>query len=304
MATMRIHAACQITLTQMFGGKSKDTELETDLPVTEEEFETVDCASHAETAKEEHQSQVDDASIDTATSYALVSEEEDRGAVARRVLWRNGSICDTGENQGDGTNRAVSVWGNLVATALQREQEIEYGSAFNKLFAIGATDNLGDPGFEHLLGLFEETSSLQSSQANRTPSPAKKPSHIDISMLTQRGVSRAQAIQDLLSANKDKLSSLEAVCPNWKESVAYAMRQRDPDKLNDAVENVRKSKARLAKMKENFLKAMREQETVLDVFELALQESRKRLLENEESSPMPGSDIFVESPVKRPVSST
>lgn len=241
-------------------------------------------------------------SIDTALSNASDDEKDDNSVPAHRVLWRNGSVYDTTENQTGETTGGGSVWGGLVATVLQHADNIDYGSGFNAIFATGSTERADDPGLDHLLGLFEDAPTIQSSPTHSkleyTSPLSEKANSIDISMLTQRGKSRAQAIHQQVASSSDKVSCLEAAGIDWQENVIYAMHQRDPDELDEAVEKVQECKARLARMKENFLKAMREQETVLDVFELSLRQSRERLGENELDSPFPGADNLEASPGK------
>ena len=273
----------------MFGGESKDSEEEQQQAgsklMVSENLETVDDASFLEeTTREGLQSLVDDKSIDNSLQEFLEVDEEDCSVPARKVVWRNGSLCNAAEKKPAG-----SLWGTLVTAALQREDEIDYGCGFNRIFGVESSECEDDPGIDHLLGLFEDAPSAQSSPARSrlgTSPPSKIASPIDLSMLTQRGKSLAEEIQDQVMSNSDKVSNLEAACPDWQENVAYALHQRDPDEIEEAMDKVQKSKARLARMKESYLKVMEEHETVLDVFELSLKQSRDRLLDgNGLSSP-------------------
>ena len=302
-------AVSQPTLTQMFGGKRDDSEEQQSYEngqIDMKNSEDDDSASCLEvndvSCEGQKQFSPDDQSIDTTLSIALVDDNDDVCASARRVLWRNGSVRDATEKQTGQAAGVGSVWGCLVATALQHEEDIDYGSGFNALFASGSGERADDLGLDHLLGLFEDAPSIQSSPAHSklgcTPPPSENASPIDISMLTQRGKSRAQAIHQQVASSSDKISCLEAAGIDWQENVIYAMHQRDPDELDEAMEKVQESKARVAMMKENLLKAIREQETVLDVFELSLKQSRERLSENELDSPFPGADTLAGSPAK------
>ena len=229
--------------------------------------------------------QVDDEeSLDLSVEDYLDVSIHDENAVARRVEWRNGSVCaDTRAVEGDA--QGGTIWGTLVGVFLQEKPDERYESGFRKLFSIESTDAEDNIGIENLLGLFgDDSPSLPTSPANRsigTPSPSTvRLSQPDMPVLTQRGKKLAEDIESKLSADSICLAKVASVCPQWKENVAFAMQQQDPADIHVALDQIRQSKERLHRMKDGFMKALEKHHAVLDVFEDSLTQSLGRLLNN------------------------
>ena len=74
------------------------------------------------------------------------------------------------------------------------------------------------------------------------------------------------------------------VCPKWEENILFAMFQKEEVAVQDAVEKVRTSKAKLAGAKSALLRIISQQQTALDVFEDSLTASLGRLQGMQETS--------------------
>lgn len=220
----------------------------------------------------------DDSDSDESDYLGDVSSVD---VVVHRVTWTRGEKVR--ESNSPETTFKGS-WETFLTSAVGKDTEQDYECAFNRLFAMEspekATKEDGALGIDELLGLFSQSSPTKGA----TSTPKEKRSPVDFSALTQRGRGLAETIQDQIISNSDKLSILESTCPQWRENVAFAMKQKDDGDVEVALENVRKSKQRLEKMKESFLGAWQQQQTVLDVYELSLNESLKRLSSSSTSS--------------------
>ena len=71
--------------------------------------------------------------------------------------------------------------------------------------------------------------------------------------------------------NPVKIEILNGECPGWKENMRFALRQ-NPDELTEALANVKSKRERVAKA----VQMLEKQSTVLEVFQLTLQESLAR----------------------------
>jgi len=288
----------QPTLTQMLGVSKKEPTEESSkegcevLEILSESFDPDDANQQQKKdgSDKESESLADDEkqSDDDAIDSVLNDSDSEESVPCHRVTWKNGS-CNGTTHASDGQEKTseASAWGALLTTALKAEQEGHYQSGFNRLFAgDSVSDSVNghdEPGLGHLLELFGSPSSCQSSPAKimfGTPSPSEKTdntSPVDLSMLTQRGKALAEDIQSGIATDGAKVADLQVACPEWKENIAYAMNQRDPAILQGALDKVKQSKERMARMKESFLKAWQQQQDVLDLFEMSLNQSRDRL---------------------------
>jgi hypothetical protein len=97
---------------------------------------------------------------------------------------------------------------------------------------------------------------------------------IDMSMLSQGG--RVVA-EEIYSRAMTKKELLDVACPSWKENVAFTLRQKDPDAILNALDNVRESRYRMERTKQLILEAWERQNAALELFEATLVASANRL---------------------------
>ncbi|CAB9522862.1 expressed unknown protein [Seminavis robusta] len=291
--------SCQPTLTQMFGFCNGKTGKETEEDAKTKKKEAEDVKGQEKSSGEDEvvvkvseDSEEGDDEGDEESSVDMSIEDyfDDNNVCvpACRVEWRSGSIVvnDERENQTRKTN--YGLWGAVVATMLEREKQDNYESGFLKLVSNQSNHVEDDQGLEHLLQLMENVNSpcpTPSKGTKGTPSPSRLLSQPNTPILTQRGKRLADDIQDKVSADTPRLANVVAVCPQWKENVAFAMQQRDPDDIQTALDKVQQSKSRLQRMKEGFLKAFEQHQSALDVFETSLNRSLGRL-EHSETPPL------------------
>lgn len=296
-------AAVQPTLTQLFGGSNKEkdtkepneesaeanTEKQGSLEAIAEESLEIDDEDEGDTsnAKVNEAGPIDCSNKDESDEEYLCDDEEQAPVVSHRISWKDGQPSHNSSQ----TESTGTMWGTLMAAAAANNlQETNFNSTWNRVFEEGDTGSVG--GIDNLLELLgnsspdSPSSKLSNSSTSGGDSPRGFGSPINLSMLTQRGQNLAVNIQDDIKSDKSKLSALNAVCPNWKENIAYALHQRNNNELKEALVNVQQSKDRLLKMKESFLIAWQKQQTVLDVFELSLNQSLNRL----ENNPLPSAD--------------
>ena len=220
--------------------------------------------------------------IDEAESEGSIEEStEVEGSIEplrfNRIAWRNGSVLSD-------SNRlhpmAVgSAWKSLIDAGTQQiKGEGGYDCAFNHLFS--EEDHDTGSGLDHLLGLFGNCSSTVTSPVKSpisTPPSSKISPQVRMSVLTQRGKNLAEEIHTEVASNAAQVADLEAVCPQWKENVAYAMLQSDSGDVREALGNIQQRKARLEMMKISFMQAWHAQQRVLGLYEVALNKSLTRL---------------------------
>eukprot|EP00536_Pseudo-nitzschia_multiseries_P016185 jgi/Psemu1/312877/fgenesh1_kg.1042_\ len=73
---------------------------------------------------------------------------------------------------------------------------------------------------------------------------------------------------------------LERSCPNWKENIYFALSQKDPVDITQALESVRESKMHIQAQKKRILDAWESKNAALELFETALKRSADRLKSN------------------------
>merc|ERR1712238_401253 len=105
-------------------------------------------------------------------------------------------------------------------------------------------------------------------------------SPVEMSLLSQDA--QAIARQMISSFSSASEAALQRSCPNWKENIHFALLQKDPNEINEALENVRRSKMRMRVAKQKLLVAWESKNVTLEVFESALIKSAARL--NSDSS--------------------
>ncbi len=79
--------------------------------------------------------------------------------------------------------------------------------------------------------------------------------------------------------DREKVAMLDSECPNWKENLRYALRQ-SPSEVEVALANVREKQKRIAKAME----MLEKQSAVLEVFDMALNDSLDRYGKHEVSN--------------------
>ena len=129
----------------------------------------------------------------------------------------------------------------------------------------------GKAGLDDLLCLFDDQTT-DSNELEDDKSATKSSDRIDPSILSQG----AQQIAQKVISSAPLQDSLEGSYPNWKENIYFALKQKDPSELEQALENVQESRLRLQKEKEEMLKAWESKNAALEVFEKALQASFHR----------------------------
>uniref|UniRef100_A0A7S4MDG7 Uncharacterized protein n=1 Tax=Odontella aurita TaxID=265563 RepID=A0A7S4MDG7_9STRA len=142
-------------------------------------------------------------------------------------------------------------------------------------------------GFEHLLHLFH-------SPVEPVISPTK--SHVLCSSimhsqclgedekgalgmsptLSQKGETAFTRITENVMNSPAKLASIVRLCPQWKDNVQYSLIQDDAGVIREALGNVKSSRLKLAEARKRILESLQEQDSVLELYELSLQESLLR----------------------------
>jgi hypothetical protein len=153
-----------------------------------------------------------------------------------------------------------------------------YICAWDALFSDHIASD--DGGMTQLLDLFE--AEIMDGDAVSAETPTKElassqTSLVETPMLTQRGQSLVEAIEDRITSDPIQLQAVEAVCPNWRGSIRYALAQRGEDEVREALERVQHSIENLKRMKEKIPALLKRQELVLQLFEMSLTESLTRL---------------------------
>ena len=255
-----VEAGGQPTLTQMMGIErpKAPTRLE---PILEESTE--DSVSQANDT-----SNLDD--IEESVSKHLEDELEEPAEPVQRITWRDGKMIATDKDH-------QPIWSAISSGKFG--SEIHGESAWDQVFTKRMLPDAVD-GFDELLGLFGDestTRSLTVQHPHRDPDDEHWLSErVNLSQLSQSAQEIAATLENKVTADVKRLSRIEAVCPNWKENVRFALHQRAEGDLSSALENIRESRAKLDKMKVEFASALQRQQTVLQLFEMSLSASLKR----------------------------
>ena len=146
-----------------------------------------------------------------------------------------------------------------------------------------AINNDSETGIDDLLELFQED---PPASTPNTPSTEKSlpPPELQ-SQLTQRGNDAVEELQDAVLADPKRLEGIEAVCPDWRDSIRYPFLHTRPDNLEDALAKVRDSRRKLQESRERILAAIKQREEVHNMFEAALLQSMKRFASGNNSIP-------------------
>ena len=264
----------QPTLTQMMGASTShndtavDTNLDTDNGVNDEQavndIETGEGNDH----DSDHDSYIDD---------KMDVEEADIPPDCARI-----NVEDARES---GT---VTLWENSSAGMFK----CQWDQLFEDPCDAACID------FEQLQEMFDDVVSKQSSPAS-VSRESKLADDVDISMLSQRGQSIAEDIFGRLAADPEKLRSLDGTCRNWRENIMFAMHQRKPEDIRDALERVRAERDNLHRSKSALLKAIQGRDTALQLFETALRQSMARLDQTGASCANEKPDVSLSSPASK-----
>ena len=237
----------QPTLTQMMGcSSSKKTSSVVLEPILEEPSQESDTLEE------------DEPSI---MSSQVEDELEEPAEPVQRVTWRDGKR--------EAEEAEQPIW-SAVSCGSKSSSETQEDSAWDRMF-FKRMQPQSRESFDELLGLFDAEVPGLSMQPQSEASE-----QVNVSQLSQSAQELAVSLESKVTADPARHSKIEGACPNWKENIRFALRQRGGDDINGALENIRESKAKLDKMKEEFLSAWKRQQTVLQLYEMSLAASLER----------------------------
>jgi len=145
------------------------------------------------------------------------------------------------------------------------DKDVNYSCPWDDLFR---TDTFEGSGIDQLVGLFGKDDSVEGEGDKESPSP--RVDEVHLSDLSQSGHIEAVQIIESLEREARKVEMLRASCPNWKENIAFSMKQKDEDAVTSALEHVRKKRRQMAEFKRRIMDAWEQQDVALDVFENSL----------------------------------
>lgn len=234
--------------------------------------------------EESNENDIDDDDNDLPTEY--VPERECNGRI-HRLEWGNGAR--------DNTNEEIGVTsGSIFDTILTMTQEHEDGTndsntkkdkpvpLWDDLFE-SRDDGKSKPradveaGLDDLLGLFgdgDEETYLSKNDSNSVESSSKDENSVDVTLLSQGAKAVAnELVSTFSSREKNTIEAIERACPNWKENIYFALMQKDPKDISEALENVRESRMRMQTQRKRILDAWESKNAAMEVFETALKRS-------------------------------
>ena len=300
--------AYQPTLFQMMGfsNNREKTKGNTCSEVTDTTNDADEDAKNGETIKNISKAQdslvvVDDndegerEEDDIPTEYVPERECADQ---IQRFKW-NGDARDTNDQR---MTTSGLIWDTILP--MTQEQQIVNGnknkanslslskSPWDELFAQGDEDPAAgldylsesgdeDPeaaGLDDLLGLFEDGAEDLVDDSCSVQNRGNENNPVDLHLLSQGAqVAATEMISNFSSADKTKATLLQRSCPNWKENISFALLQKDPNDIQEALDNVRQSRMRLQSTRQKILDAWESKNVALEVFESALVKSAARL---------------------------
>jgi len=243
----------------------------------------------------------DDDGDDVQTEYIPERECDDR---IHRLEWNNGARDDINEE-------TFATSGSIFDTILQMTQEHQDGidadttkdekllplwddlfESKNKKGGAEATGVDAEAGLEDLLDLFGDgatTDSINDDSCSVQSSSEDENQKIDMSLLSQGAQLVANQMVSRFSSRGENTTAtlLERSCPNWKENIYFALMQKDPNEIQEALENVRLSRIRMQAQRKRILDAWECKNVALEVFETALKTSAARLKNSDDSCPSP-----------------
>jgi hypothetical protein len=275
----------QPTLTQMFsGGKKAQTETTED-----ENLDTFESANLETIEEEPDGEQVVDFDVEAASNLSIVMDAEDASMLAsdeedgessegvevdaHRTEWKGGA-----ENSSPVVSRP-SIWRSLMTGGVE--------CTWDRLFDEDVEDE--STGIDHLLDMLDDPNNDESVSISPTVQAATP---VQMEMLSQRGQLLAEEILGRIESDNDKVEILEAACPNWKENIIFALFQQESEDVHEALERVKRSKAKLLRVKQEIMESAQRQEAVLNVFEDALRTSLSRVQGSSEDADADGNEGF------------
>jgi hypothetical protein len=168
------------------------------------------------------------------------------------------------------TSAPREPWNQMLLTS----SDSKYNCAWDALFSDDAADD--DGRMEQLLVLFEN----EMVDGDLVTSFSQQ-SDFEMTSLTQRGENAAETIEEEIMSDPTRMQSIEAVCPKWRDNIRYALAQRGPAEISQALEGVRRSMKNLQATKEKVTAVWKRQEVVLQLFEMSLSTSLSRLSTSE-----------------------
>jgi hypothetical protein len=209
---------------------------------------------------------MDDDDDDDNTESEYVKERVCCDEIKR--VHRNGDDVDT---QGEDS---AAIWDSIVGLTQPEETgkitkdsgPMMTTSKWDDLFA--GKDDVTDEGLDDLLDLLGGDKESSEQQINDD-----EEEEVKMSMLSQGG--RAIA-EEIISHAMTKKNLLDVACPGWKENVAFTLRQKDPNEIQNALDNVRESRSRMEETKRRILQAWERQHAALELFESTLVASLNR----------------------------
>jgi hypothetical protein len=277
----------QITLTQMIGiSKEVDPPNCSDDDTLEEAateechrgsviFETcqtkVDVAAKENTEKEG----VEQDENDVVSVYVKERECEDIVSRVHRNATRKSDDCHP-------TDGSFSLWDAIAPMTQDGEVKTRNETGpknerricqWDDLFTLEAED-VNDEDFNDLLNLFDDHEDDDNEAHTKKSCELAINEEVSSLVLSQE----AQAVaENIISSVGSKKDLLDRSCPNWKENILFALRQDDPEMIEQALENVQKSRQRMLEMRPTFLVAWERQNAALEIFETALEASASRM---------------------------
>lgn len=256
----------QPTLTQMMGGGGDDDDMENETGLAT-------IMEEPELALSEDSDSFD---LQCDEEQSTDSEKEAPADNFQRVSWRDGNLgtTDTASQQ-----PVWSIMTSRKSSAAESSSDQET-SAWDRMFSTRMLNSAQGGGFDELIGLFESEAPGISMLSQRSAHHDEKDcelTQINVSQLSQPAQNLAESIAAKVMADPVKLARIEGVCPNWRENIRFALLQRGEDDIQAALTKVQESKAKLDKMKEEFLAAWGRQQTVMHLFELSLSTSLQRV---------------------------
>jgi hypothetical protein len=123
------------------------------------------------------------------------------------------------------------------------------------------------------VGLFDDDTSGLEASFETDESESSSGASVRLSNLSQTGKAKASELISSIENNSEKMVSLQRLCPNWKENLAFTMMQKDGDEVRAALEKVRLKRKQMLAYKRRIVEAWESQDVVLDVFEKGLSSS-------------------------------
>jgi len=281
-----IHPNFQPTLTQMIGVRSKKSECD--------DNGNKGGRNAIEDADVQSSDEGDDAGVEgeSVVEYDHAIEQHNMADHVHRLKW-NEPTAPSMTQSPLLSRTGRGVWDALkpsTPTSPCKSKPEKYVCAWDRIFV---EEDLSGEGVEELLHLFEK-GLFESPRARRQEFPLSlvESQVVDLAMLSQSSQLLAKSIESKVIGNTDMHDAVERGCPNWRENVRYSFYKQNNVDINLALKNVRRSRERMESMKEKILAAWDRQQAVLDLYDVSLTESLKRLEEKENLSPLMSQGFF------------